>query len=500
MLTPNQFFQMACHWFLLKLTFFLSVGLWGGASVLGQLPLQSPPQTPSRSSHKNVLLICVDDLRPELNCFGAHYIHSPNIDALAESGRSFQRHYVNAPSCGPSRYTLLTGLYGPGDNNALFRRSARMKRNADAVAPSMPQWFRRSGYTTVSVGKVSHHPGGFGGGDWNDKDVLEMPEAWDRQLMPTGPWLHPRGAMHGLANGEIRVNDKKMALMQSAPGPDTTYPDGLITEEAIAQLDQLASSDSPFLLAVGLIRPHLPFGAPQRYMEHYVDSELPPIAHPDKPSGNTTWHGSGEFRRYAKAGGDPRKYRKSADRVRRHYAACVSYADAQVGRIVKKLKQSSAAENTIIVLWGDHGWHLGEHSVWGKHTLFEESLHSPLIVVAPGMVLLGEPSQAMVSTVDVFPTLCDLTQLETPDFAIGKSLTPQLADPSADGHAVVGYFRNHTTLRTQNHRLIVKGNGSVELYDHRGEGETNNIASQQPELVEQLKAQLSQALATRWTE
>lgn len=458
------------------------------------------PSTRGQTLHKNVLLICVDDLRPELNSFGASYIHSPNIDALAKSGRAFHRHYVNAPSCGPSRYTLLTGRYGPGDNNALFKRSALMKRVPDAVSPSMPEWFRRSGYITVSVGKVSHHPGGLGGGDWNDEKILEMPNAWDRHIMPTGRWLHPRGAMHGLANGEIRSNTEKMALLQTSPGPDSIYPDGLITQAATEQIQQLAASDQPFFLAVGLIRPHLPFGAPKPYMSHYVDVQLPPIAHPNKPQGRTTWHGSGEFMRYFRDRKDPRDDPQFADEVRRHYAACVSYADAQVGRIVKALNDSHAADDTIIVLWGDHGWHLGEHGVWGKHTLFEESLHSPLIFVTPEISRPGEPTQAMVSTVDIFPTLCELSGGTLPEFTVGESLLPQLADPTISGHDVVAYFRNHATIRTDDKRLIVKGNGNIELYDHAADGETNNIADQRTEWVEQLKSQLSQALATRWVE
>uniref|UniRef100_UPI0035613EBC sulfatase-like hydrolase/transferase n=1 Tax=Stieleria sp. TaxID=2795976 RepID=UPI0035613EBC len=158
----------------------------------------------------NVLLICVDDLRPELNCFGKSYIQSPNIDALAASGRAFHRHYVQSPTCGASRYTLLTGLYGSSSNGALFDRAKRMQKDSDAVPPSMPAWFRKHGYRTVSVGKVSHHPGGRGGSDWDDEAMPEMPNSWDRHLLPAGPWQHPRGWMHGLAHGEIRKNAKEM--------------------------------------------------------------------------------------------------------------------------------------------------------------------------------------------------------------------------------------------------------------------------------------------------
>jgi iduronate 2-sulfatase len=452
----------------------------------------------AQSTPKNVLLICVDDLRPELKSFGAKHIHSPNIDALAATGRAFVRHYVNAPSCGPSRYTLLTGCYGPGGNGDLFDRAAAMKAGTTTFSPSMPKWFQNHGYRTVSVGKVSHHPGGRGGKDWDDDATPEMINAWDEHLMPTGPWQHPRGAMHGLANGEIRGDAQKMPVMQSTPGPDTTYPDGLITNEAIGQIEKLAALEQPFFLAVGLIRPHLPWGAPKKYMRHYADVPLPPIPHSDKPKGKTTWHGSGEFMKYFRDGKDPRHDALFADKVRRHYAACVSYADAQVGRIVKTLQQSPSAEDTIIVLWGDHGWHLGEHGVWGKHTLFEESLHSPLIIVAPEVAQPGIPTQAMVSTDDIFPTLCELAQVESPDFLAGQSLMPQLKAPSIAGHDVVAYHRKRTTLRTEDYRLIVGDKGHVELYDHTADGETNNIAGDHPELVRQLTAQLEKALVKRW--
>ena len=396
-----------------------------------------------KAESPNVLLICIDDLRPELASFGAEYIHSPNIDRLAANGRAFHRHYVNAPTCGASRYTLLTGQYGPTGNQALFDRAKRLKQAPDSVPPSMPKWFRQNGYTTVSVGKVSHHPGGWGGEDWDDQTVVEMPGAWDRQLMPTGAWKNPRGAMHGLANGEVRAGrsftKNKMDGLQSFPGPDTSYNDGLIADEGMEQLADLAEQDKPFFLAVGLIKPHLPFGSPKKYMAPYVNAngenaELPPIPHPNKPDRQTTWHPSGEFfSQYNHHGKDPREDTAYADEVRRHYAACVTYADKHVGDILQTLEESGQAKNTIIVFWGDHGWHLGEHGIWGKHCLFEEALRSPLIIQYPELKKLGEKTNAVVETVDIFPTLCELTGLPQPMHADGISLSPQLDDPKCCG-------------------------------------------------------------------
>lgn len=450
----------------------------------------------STAPQKNVLLLCIDDLRPELNSFGATHIHSPNIDQLAAHGRSFQRHYVNAPSCGPSRYTLLTGRYGAAGNNALFLRAKKIAEHPDAVSPSMPEWFRNHGYTTVSVGKVSHHPGGRGGQSWNDDSIIEMPNAWDRHVMPEGEWKTPVGAMHGLAHGNIRPkNASKFDVFEASEGPDTIYPDGLIAEAGIKQLEELAKADEPFFLAIGLIKPHLPFGAPQNYLDLYEGVDFPPIASPSKPAGKTTWHGSGEFMKYNRWGKDPRTDEAFAMDVRRHYAACVSYADKQVGDIVAKLKEIGADKNTIIVLWGDHGWHLGEQNIWGKHSLFEESLHSPLIFVDPSAAELGGSSHAVVETLDIFPTLCELTGLKTPDFAQGVSLQSILLNPKAPGHSAIAYYGEAKTIRTDIYRLIAHKDGYTELYDHTtSKKETVNLAAEHPELVSELKQLLSEAL------
>ncbi len=444
----------------------------------------------------NVLLLCVDDLRPELACFGVSYIQSPNIDRLAAAGRAFHRHYVQAPTCGASRYTLLTGRYGGAGNSALFQRAAKLKADPESVPPSMPAWFRRHGYTTVSVGKVSHHPGGRGGKDWDDDAQPEMPNSWDRHLLPTGAWQHPRGWMHGLANGEIRVNAGEMDVFQSLEGPDSIYPDGVSTEEALRQLAGLSSdSEKPFFLAVGILRPHLPFGCPAKYLQPYLDAQLPPTPHPTKPAGQTTWHRSGEFMKYNRWNRNPNEDAEFALEVRKHYAACVSFADAQVGRVMEKLEETGKAKNTIVILWGDHGWHLGEHAVWGKHTLFEESLRSPLIVSYPGIKKPGQATNSMVESLDLFPTLCDLAGLPQPDFVDGVSLRPLLEEPTSPGHPAISYGGPAKTIRTDHYRLIVHKDGHAELYDHTSaEKETRNIAETNPALVEELKTRLQARL------
>ncbi|MGE9266794.1 MAG: sulfatase [Verrucomicrobiales bacterium] len=436
----------------------------------------------------NVLLLCVDDLRPELACYGVDYIKSPHIDSLAARGRLFTRHYVQAPTCGASRYTLLTGRYGPVSNQALFHRSKKIQH------PSLPAHFRRHGYTTVSVGKVSHHPGGLGGPDWDDATQLEMPHSWDRHLMPTGAWQHPRGAMHGLAHGEIRKKASDMDLFQAEEGGDEIYPDGLTTETALAELEKLTRTpEKPFFLAVGLLKPHLPFGAPARYLAPYRDQALPPIPHPEKPAGKTTWHGSGEFMKYQRHGKDPRQDVAYASEVRRHYAACVTYADAQIGKILARLDELGQRDNTLIILWGDHGWHLGEHAIWGKHSLFEESLHAPLIIVSPQDPQPGKSSPAIVESIDLFPTLCELSGLALPAYLHGSSLLPQIQDPTSPRERpAYSYHGKARTLRTATHRYILHRDGSEELYDHRQpDAETRNLAREEAALSRELKAILT---------
>lgn len=444
----------------------------------------------------NILLICVDDLRPELKSFGAKHIISPNIDELAGKGISFQKHFVNAPSCGPSRYTLLTGQYGPATNDALFLRAGKLAQGVEAIDPSMPEWFRTHGYTTVSVGKVSHHPGGRGGDDWNDSTVVEIPKAWDKHLMPVAEWEHPRGAMHGLAHGEIRIKAGDMDVFQSVEGGDDIYPDGAIADEALKQLRALsADEEKPFFLAVGFIKPHLPFGAPKSYLDMYEEVEFPVPENKNKPQGKTTWHNSGEFMMYNRWEKDPNMDMDFADEVRRHYAACVSYADAQVGKVLAELKRTGADKNTIVVLWGDHGWHLGEHAIWGKHSLFEESLRSPLIIHYPGMKNADISTGAIVETLDIFPTLCDLTDVETPVFAQGVSLKSILENPHAEGHSAFAYIKDALTIRTKTHRLILHKDGFVELYDHAvEENETINVADKYPVLVQELTKALKAKL------
>jgi len=448
---------------------------------------------PVFAAKPNILLICVDDLRPELKSLGAEHIHSPAMDSLVESGRAFTRHYVHAPTCGASRHSLLTGRYASTpkqqSNDAFFCAEARKP----GLPPSLPAHFRSYGYQTVAIGKISHHPGGLGGENWDDPGQVEMPGSWDVNLMPTDPWKTPRGGMHGYAGGVPRGTYRP--VREHNEGDDLTYTDGWITREALRRMDDLATAEKPFLLAVGIMKPHLPFACPKSYLDLYQNAKLPAIPHPKKPEGLSTWHPSNEFFRYHHEVKNPRDDAAYADQMRLSYAACVSYADAQVARILGHLEKLKLDSNTIVVLWGDHGYHLGEHAVWGKHTLFEESLHAPLVIRKPGMPQAGARSRAVVESVDLYPTLCELAALPVPAGLSGQSIVSHLADPSRTDGEALAYWQGKHTIRTSQYRLIRharKGQPKeFELYDHQSpEREAKNLAADLPEVVKELDALL----------
>lgn len=421
----------------------------------------------SLASKPNVLLICADDLRPELGCYGKSHMHTPNIDKLAGEGRLFSRHYVQVPTCGASRACLLTGRY-PRTKTDRGNDAVAAKYRKPGASPSFPRMMKDQGYQTISIGKVSHYPGGLMGADWNDPKKPELPEAWDKHLMPCGAWKTPRVAMHGLAGGQERVGGKSPAI-EIKSGGDDLYPDGLITDTALEHIKQLSQQKKPWLLAVGLIKPHLPFTAPKKYWDLYNDEELPVFGEIKKPTRNITWNGSGEFLNgYGHGGKDPRTDAVYAALVRRHYYASVSYTDAQVGRLLEALQKSGQANNTIVILWGDHGWNLGEKRVWGKHSLYEESLHSPLIIRTPNIKQPGKPAESIVETIDIFPTLCELIGVEVPEYLDGASLKAQLLDPAAKSDGLArSFWGNSQSVRTDSQRLTRqsgKGGGRYNLF------------------------------------
>lgn len=448
----------------------------------------------------NVLFVAIDDLRNDLGVLGAPEARTPSLDAFAATARVFANQYAQVPTCGASRCALLRGRY-PSEpsqigNNAILATHARW---GDA---NLPQWFRTHGYQTLALGKITHYPGGLAGKNWAEKPE-ELPGAWDRSWIPDAPWKSPQAMMHGYASGQPRIPGKTPPW-EAGDGPDTQYPDAWVAADAVATLRRLARSEQPWFFAVGLFKPHLPFAAPSRYFDLHAKDADPGPAVTARPVGPSSWHPSNEFRlNYAHHGKDPESDPEYARLIRRAYAAATSYVDAQAGRVFAALEELGLADNTIVVVWGDHGFLLGEHAVWGKHCLYDRALQSPLMIRTPHLLRAGEVSKAIVETVDVFPTLADLCGLPAPAGLDGRSLRVQLDDPSAPStKPAVGYWtEGRRTVRTERWRLTDHPPGKsgdkagVELFDYQTDpDEAHNIAADHPRIVAQLLAQLPPAL------
>jgi iduronate 2-sulfatase len=441
----------------------------------------------------NVLFIAIDDLRNELGALGAAHAKTPQLDSFAATARVFSHHYVQVPTCGASRCALMRGKYP--SSPAHVGNNATKQTHGDWASQSLPALFRTHGYQTLSLGKITHYPGNLTGRQWAEGPE-ELPGVWDRAWIPDSPWKSPEAIMHGYANGVARVPGKSPAT-EAADGPDDAYPDAWVAVEAIRTLKQLAARKEPWFFGVGFFKPHLPFAAPKRWHDLHAAGvpDLPPAA-AAKPTWPSGWHASGELRKtYAHPPDeDPATNAGAARRLRSSYAACVSYMDAQVGRVLAELDRLGLAQNTVVVIWGDNGFLLGEHAVWGKHCLFEHALKTPLMIRAPGLADPGKTSKATVETVDLFPTLADLCGLPAPEGLDGRSLRPQLNDPAAPSAKPAQGFWNggQRTVRDPRWRLIVDGKTKrVELYDHQTDpDETRNHAEAHPEVVDALRKQL----------
>ena len=361
----------------------------------------------------------------------------------------------------------------------------------------MPELFRRSGYKTTLIGKLSHTADGKvfaydGKGDGRP----ELPHAWDELATPYGPWARGWGTFFAYADGKHREDGGgHRDLMEFVAEADDELPDGMMATEAIERLTRFAESDQPFFLGLGFFKPHLPFVATRGDWDAVQAWELPAIEHPERlPSRYTP--GSGEFMGYHAPWEKARPLAAAdADQARRGYLACLRYTDRQVGRVLSALEELGLAESTVVVLWGDHGWFLGEGDIWGKHTPMEQAMASPLIIRAPGALAAGQKSSALASTLDIYPTLIELCK---PSFARtqfpldGASLGPILnGEAEAVNEVVRGYWQNATTVRDARHRLILRktrnGWKHVELYDTKGNW-SGDISAMHPKLVEQLKA------------
>jgi iduronate 2-sulfatase len=449
----------------------------------------------------NVLFISIDDLRNDVGAFGAAHAKTPALDAFAKTARVFTHHYVQVPTCGASRCALLRGRYPSVPSQLNNGGIAATQR--EWGANSLPAVFKQQGYRTLALGKITHHPGGRTGKAWAEGPE-ELPGAWDRAWVPDSPWKTPEAMMHGYAGGVARQPGKSPPW-EAHDGPDDAYPDAWVAKEAVATIKELAAQEEPWFFAVGFFKPHLPFAAPQKW--HDLHDDVPPLdpraaAKPAWPSG---WHGSGEFRgNYGHENArNPATDAAYAQLLRKAYAGSVSYMDAQVGRVLDALRESGAERNTIVVVWSDHGFLLGEHAIWGKHCLYEHALRSPLMIRQPAMQRAGETSTALVETVDLFPTLVDLCGLPAPKQFDGRSLRAQLDHPGAkSAKPAHGFWSGgQRTVRTERWRLIVQPGKNdapprVELFDYQHDPlETENHAERHPEVVKDLLTQLNKVPA-----
>ncbi len=464
----------------------------------------------------NVLFIAVDDMRCELGCYGAAHVKSPNIDRLAASGVLFQRAYCQQAVCNPSRVSLLTGLRP--DTTRVWDLVTEMRSVMPEVV-TLSQYFRQNGYRSVAYGKIFHNPfpdaASWDEPTHNAQGVVAYSEqnrqrlaAWRQQMRSEGKSEEAIERMRGPAS-EIQEQ------------PDEMNFDGRQTSDALGKMKELAAGESPFFLAVGYIRPHLPFITPKPYWDLYDRASLPLAANPQRPNGmpavafgDRNLGGFYELRGYMDYAGAPSPLEQTLSEeqqreLRHGYYASISFIDAQVGRLLAGLDELGLSDNTIVVLWSDHGWKLGEHGSWCKQTLFELDTHAPLMIRAPGAKANGTSTQAITEFVDIYPTLCELAGLPVPSTLEGRSLKPLLDGATTtvkdaafsqfprkqDGRDYMGY-----AMRTQRYRYIEwldAQSGEVfarELYDHDTDpAEDQNIADQ-PEHT----ALLTELNATMW--
>ncbi len=401
---------------------------------------------------RNVLFIAVDDLNTRVGCYGAP-VQTPNIDRLSRQGVRFDRAYCQYPLCNPSRTSLLTGLRPP---RTQIMENATWFRDKMPDVVTLPQLFRQNGYRTMASGKIFH------GGLNDDK-------AWDIGATP----LARQAPRKGQAQKDREKHaDRYLAL----DGDGASEPDSRNTERAIELLGQ--KHDKPFFLAYGLARPHVPFLAPKKYFDLYDPAKvrLPPDFAAEPSGQGPAYRPNFDIfiRRPASE--------EEARRMIAGYYASISFMDAQVGRVLDALDRSGHRDNTVVVFFGDHGFHLGEKGMWSKQSLFEVSTRVPLIVCAPGVAKTGQSCARTAELVDLYPTLADLCGLKPPAGLDGESLVPLLRDPRAPwSNAAYTFIRRGTvlgaTIRTERFRYTEWDRANAELYDHRADpGENRNLA------------------------
>ncbi|MCA9249242.1 MAG: sulfatase [Planctomycetales bacterium] len=393
--------------------------------LIGSVFLVPAAQADDKSTpaaRPNVLFIAVDDLRPELACYGAP-ARTPHIDQLAKTGMQFERAYCNQAVCGASRVSLMTGLYPEFTGERTYHVTNWRRRWAHIV--TLNQHFTNHGYTTVGLGKIYHGSAGPG----------VDPEHWSQWLTVKGQEYAEPARLEFVRD---RNGRRRGPATENATTSDETHFDGNRAHVGAEQIEKLTEAGEPFFLAVGFTKPHLPFVAPQKYWDMYQRESfrLPPNL--GVPPGYPEYArnaNAGELRAYSDipTGGSPTQFSDELNlRLLHGYHACVSYTDRNIGVLLEALERSGAAKNTIVVLWADHGWKLGDHSSWCKHTNFECDTRVPLIVRHPGIAAThGKTTTALVELIDLYPTLCELCGLNLPKHVQGKSFATLLSDGTA---------------------------------------------------------------------
>jgi arylsulfatase A-like enzyme len=431
----------------------------------------------------NVLFICLDDMRPELGCYGGQ-AKSPNLDALAKRGVLFNRAYCQEATCSPSRTSMLTGRRP--DTTRVYDLITNFRNTIPDVV-TLPQYFKQHGYFTQALGKVYH-------GGLDDAKSWSVPHTPNRGMQYHDPkilaYVRSRG-QHGWEQG----GDNKGPAWEEADCKDDELGDGWVCDRAIEAMDQIKQQGKPFFLAVGFQKPHLPFVAPKKYFDLYPPANqvgLSPCPNPPINVPPIAMTNFGELRAYTDIPNVAPVFDGQARELRRAYYAATSYSDAQVGRLLVELDKLGLSNNTIVVAWGDHGWHLGDLGLWSKHTNFEVATRGTFIMSVPGLKHPGAKTNAIIEYVDIYPTLCELAGLPLAEGLEGKSFAQVLKDPSARGkeaafsqfpraHGMMGY-----TIRTDRYRYTEwvkeKNHSDVtarELYDHQADpNETRNIAAE----------------------
>ena len=427
----------------------------------------------------NILFIAIDDLKPILGCYGNTLIKTPNIDRLAKMGTVFMSNYCQQAVCGPTRASIMTGKRP--DYTKVWDLKTKM-RDINPAILSLPQHLITQGYSTQGIGKIYDsrcvdkqmdspswsvpYYNYFKTEEQYYSKETGMPVLGAYQLPATKELAlkYTKEAQDkGLSNKELDDYVSKLLKpsVECVDVPDNAYNDGANALRALEILEKLKTATKPFFFAVGFSKPHLPFVAPKKYWDLYKREDMPLAAFQEKSKNNVdvAYHNSGEMRGYSdipplvsftdqKDFGLTLPIDKQQELIHGYYAA-VSYTDAQVGKLLDKLDALGLTKNTIIVLWGDHGWHLGDHNIWCKHTNFEQATRTPMIISAPGIA--ASTTNASTEFVDIFPTLCDLAGVKIPEVLDGKSLKPIMnkSARSVKDYSISQYPRSGTKSETE---------------------------------------------------